>query len=206
MLSELLPEEKRKIHELEQKISELDHGTSRYSYTDLAFEYDQLSGRISGLDKLLAKEPRSKIDDHRRRLAHLKSSAQHVKLSLDNLGRKYNFYSNLAKQKAELMGNRQGGGDDVVLEMAENGSLSRSSQMIGEYLSVGRETLGELGSQRERLKAVQRRVLDMFNYLGLSNTLMKGIENREYVDKLIVFGGMFVVLTILLVVYLYLRK
>jgi hypothetical protein len=154
----------------------------------------------------LAKEPRSKIDDYRRRLAHLKSSAQHIKLSLDNCGRKYNYYSNLAKRKAELMGGRQGRGDDVVLEMAENGSLSRSSQMIGEYLSIGKETLSELGGQRERLKAVQRRVLDMFNYLGLSSTLMKGIENREYVDKLIVFGGMFVVLIILLVVYFYLRK
>lgn len=206
MLSELLPEEKRKLHELEQKITELDQGTGRFSYSDLAFEYDQLISRIAGLDKLLSKEPRSKIDDYRRRLTHLKSSAQHVKLTLDNHGKKHSYYSNLAKQRAELLGNAQNGRDDMALEMAENGSLSRSSQMISEYITLGRESLGELSSQKERLKAVQRRVLDIFNYLGLSNTLMKTLENREHVDKYIVYGGMVVVVIILIVVYFYFKK
>lgn len=206
MLSELLPEEKRKLHELEQKISEAEYGNSRYTYSDLSFEYEQLMNRVSGLDKLLSKEPRSKIDDYRRRLAHLKSSAQHVKLSLDNIGKKHSYHSNIARQRAELFGGAQGKGEDITLEMAENGSLSRSSQMINEYISLGRESLGELSSQRERLKAIQRRVLDIFNYLGLSNTLMKTLENRDNVDKWIVYGGMLFIIILLVVVYMYFRK
>lgn len=205
-MSELLPEEKRKLHELEQKISEAEYGNSRYTFSDLSFEYEQLMNRVSGLDKLLSKEPRSKIDDHRRRLAHLKSSAQHVKLSLDNIGKKHNYHSNIARQRAELFGGAQGKGEDITLEMAENGSLSRSSQMINEYISLGKESLGELSSQRERLKAIQRRVLDIFNYLGLSNTLMKALENRDNVDKWIVYGGMLFIIILLVVVYMYFRK
>lgn len=206
MISELLPEEKRKLHELEQKVSELERGSSRYTYSDLSFEYEQLISRVGNLDKLVAKEPRAKIDDYRRRVAHLKSASQHVKASLDNLGKKHIAYTNAMNQKAALFGNHQLSRDDMALEQAENGSLARSSQMVGDYLSMGRESLEELISQRERLKSVQRRVLDIFNYLGLSNSLMKGIEGRDNVDRWIVFGGMIVVLAILFLVYIFLRK
>ncbi len=37
----------------------------------------------------------------------------------------------------------------------------------------------------------------MLNYLGLSNSIMKAVTDRDVVDKYIVFGGMFVVTLIL---------
>lgn len=207
MLSELLPEEKRKLHDIEQKLIELERGHGKYSFSDLSFEWDELMTRLNELDKLVQKEPRTKIDDSRRRLNHLRTTSQHVKASLDNYGRKHNLYSaSIQDQRRSLLGVAGSDQADMELELAENGSLTRSAQMVGEYIAIGRESLAELGSQRERLKAIQRRVLDMLNYLGLSNSLIKSIEDRENVDKWIVYGGMVLVLLIVFIVYMYLRK
>jgi Golgi SNAP receptor complex protein 2 len=72
--------------------------------------------------------------------------------------------------------------------------------MINNYLAIGQETLSSLMSQRDRLKGVQKKTLDMLNYLGISNSLMRSVERRDNVDKWIVYIGM--ILILLLVFYL----
>jgi hypothetical protein len=76
--------------------------------------------------------------------------------------------------------------------------------------------MASLGSQRSSLKArphpqtlhnlhavffspqaAHKKVLDVANMLGLSNDLIRIIERREGVDKLIVYGGMFLTLCLL---------
>jgi hypothetical protein len=89
--------------------------------------------------------------------------------------------------------------------MAESGSLERSSHMMNEYLSVGRETLNELFSQRERVKGVQRKALDILNYLGIANSIMKSSEQMDVVDKWMVVAGMLLVLSLILFLWLYYR-
>jgi Ca2+/Na+ antiporter len=37
---------------------------------------------------------------------------------------------------------------------------------------------------------VQSKVLDMLNYLGISNTMMKTVEQRDFIDKIILFTCM----------------
>ena len=91
-------------------------------------------------------------------------------------------------------------------EIAENSSLNNSSRMMNDYLAVGKETLGNLLSQRERIKSVQRKVLDILNYLGLSNTIIKVVERRDSVDKWIVYAGMILITALLFVVYFYFRR
>ena len=95
---------------------------------------------------------------------------------------------------------------DMELELAENGSLTRSSRMINDYLTIGRDTLDDLISQRERLKGIQRKAFDMMNYLGLSNSIMKNVESRDFVDKWIVYIGMIFLLAVLIFIYFYWRK
>ena len=41
--------------------------------------------------------------------------------------------------------------------------------------------------------------------LGMSKSLMKVIERRQYVDKIILFGGMFLTLLVLALLYYYVR-
>ena len=61
--------------------------------------------------------------------------------------------------------------------------------------------MGELRRQKERLKGVQTKVLDILNMLGLSNYLMKSVERRDFADKIIVLGGIFLVLILLGIIY-----
>jgi golgi SNAP receptor complex member 2 len=79
----------------------------------------------------------------------------------------------------------------VIDAYAEEGSsIVRSQRMVGEYLSSGQAALASLADQRHRLKGVQRKVLDIANIMGVSNSLLRMSERREGLDKLLVYGGM----------------
>jgi len=206
MLSELLPEEKRKLHDLEQQLIELERGNTVIQPSDIVLGLQEVSIRLEDFEKQIQKETKAKKDDFRRRLQHLKSTHSHIKESLDNLIRRKGL-SNYEGQRAQLLaGARSKPSDDLALEMAENGSLVRSSRMVNEYLTMGQETLQDLVSQRERLKSIQRKAFDMLNYLGISNTLMKGVEQRDVVDRWIVIGGMILILVLLYLVWRYMMK
>ncbi len=206
MLSELLPEEKRRLHEIEQQLIELERGNSTIHSSDVFLGLQEMSLRLNDLEKLLLRESKAKKDDYRRRLQHLRASHSHVRDSLENYIKRTgsNDYS---LQKAKLLASAAAySQQDLELEMAESGSLSRSSQMIGEYLSIGQETLSELVNQRERLKSIQRKAFDMLNYLGVSNSLLKHIERRDGMDKWIVYGGMIMIVLLLFFVIWFLKK
>jgi Golgi SNAP receptor complex protein 2 len=207
MLSELLPEEKRRLHEIEQQLIELERGNTTIQASDVYIGLQEMNVRLVDLEKLLQRESKSKKDDFRRRLQHLRASHSHVRDSLENYVKRtgandYNL------QKAKLLASSAAhlSQQDLELEMAENGSLMRSSKMIGEYLSLGQETLGELVNQRERLKSIQRKAFDMLNYLGISNTLLKHIEKRDGADKWIVYGGMVLIMLLLVCIWWFLRR
>jgi Golgi SNAP receptor complex protein 2 len=78
----------------------------------------------------------------------------------------------------------------------ESDSMNRSSRMVDELQAVGANTLSSLVSQRGTLKGAHRRLLDVANVLGLSNSVMRVIERRDWADKWLVYGG--ILLTILL--------
>ncbi len=78
--------------------------------------------------------------------------------------------------------------------------------MINQYIAIGQNTLQDLLAQKERLKSVQRKVLDILNYLGLSNSIMKAVEKRDVTDKWIVIIGMVIVLALLFWIWWYLKK
>ena len=61
-------------------------------------------------------------------------------------------------------------------------------------------------AQRGRLKGVQRKLLDFGHTLGLSNSVMRLIENRQTWDKLLVYSGMLLTLALLWFVFFYRRS
>ena len=203
LLSELIPEEKRRIHELEMRFFELEKGNSKILVSDLLLTASELNTRIEELEKLLQREPKSRREEMKKRVAHLKSSLARVRSSMVLHERKY-ANQTFHAQKLELLGNHTNR-DHIDLEIAESQSLDRSASMLNDYLESGRNTLSELIGQKERLKSVQRKVFDIVNYLGLSNTLMRAIENRDVVDKWIVYAGMVAVLGLIFLIYFFIK-
>lgn len=211
-LSELLPEEKRRLHELENQIQELERedNQSKIKVSDIRLSISEMNRRLEELEKLVNKESKTRRSDMKRRYLHLKSTFDNIVLSLENYDKR-RYQKDFSLQKHELFGKYSSSSSSNVdpeladIEMTENTSLEKSNLMISEYLTNGRETLMELISQRERLKSVQKKVFDILNLLGISNSIMRNVEKRDLYDKWIVFGGMFITLLILLFVFLYLR-
>lgn len=206
ILSEILPEEKRKLVEIEQQLVEIQGGKATHNIGRVLDSLKQFSNSLNSIDKLVEKEPKAKKDDYRRRVQHLRSTFSHLKSLADNLATRIGGEE---LKKNLLFGPPRpdsGHDSDIALELAENGSLSRSSQYVNEYLNIGKETLSELISQRERLKGIQRKALDMMNYLGISGNLLKSVEMRDNVDKWIVYTGMAIILLVLYIIWKYVRK
>lgn len=68
----------------------------------------------------------------------------------------------------------------------------------------GSNILETLKYNRETIKGAHRRLIDLANTLGLSNATISLIERRVSQDKYVLFGGMFVTLTIIVLVIIYL--
>lgn len=219
LLSELMPEAKRKLHDLEQQLVDVDRATSSsYSasstnypavyISDIYLGIKEMSLQIEELERLASNEPKNYRDDSKRRVAYLKNSLLHIKSSADSIAKRRSRSSNEMMHR-ELMGNYSSNGFDVEggeegnvnAMLSENAAIQRSSSMINTYLQTGSETLQELLSQKERLKGVQRKVLDMFNYLGLSNSIMRSVEQRGRIDAIIVYSGMALITVLIIVLW-----
>lgn len=206
MISELLPEEKRRLHDLEMQITQLENGSCSIYPNDVALGLEEMSARLDDLEKMVSRESKVRKDDYRRRVQHLRTTHNHIKNQLTSFLRRKDK-ENYSSQRRELFKESRGENEehvsDYAMEMAENGSLDRSGKMLTEYLDTGRETLSELIGQRERLKNVQRKVFDILNYLGISNSIMRAVEGRETVDRYIVFGGMLLITALIFVIWYY---
>lgn len=203
-VSELLPEEKRRLHELELQFNEVERGSLTVHASDVQLGLDEMVNRLDELERLIQNEPMKRREDCKRRLLHLRNAHSHIKTSLESWVRRSHAF-NFEAQKKSLFGSADlEGGTISHAELAENASLTSSSRMMNQYIAIGQETLGNLIGQKERLKNVHRKVHDILNYLGLSNTIMRTVERRDAVDKWIVFGGMALIVLLLVLVYCYL--
>eukprot|EP00045_Choanoeca_perplexa_P018408 m.290959 g.290959 ORF g.290959 m.290959 type:complete len:214 (-) comp17811_c0_seq2:11314-11955(-) len=86
-------------------------------------------------------------------------------------------------------------------ELDHHDALQNSNRGVDGVLAQASGILSDLAEQRDVLKRIQRRMLDIGNQLGLSNTLMRLIEQRTQQDKYILFGGMVASLVIMALIY-----
>ncbi len=207
MISELLPEDKRRLHELEEQVARLESqsqgagGNNVVDAYDVSMGLDEMARRLTELDRLVNNEPKARRDDFRRRVEHLKRSHADVKAQLESYAKRLGLNLAHRGQKIDLFTGAVLNTDSALhareiadLEAAEGGSLNRSNRMVGEYLASGLETLSELQEQRLRLKGVQKKVLDIMNYLGISNSIMKAVTDRDLWDARLTWIGMAAVL------------
>ena len=205
MISELFPEEKRRLNDLELQLAQLENNSDTVKPSDVYTGLNEMEFRLGELEKLADKESKARREDYRRRIQHLRNTYNHIKESLDQIVRRKYPMSFDAKRQQLFSGADLEGGLSTQQELDENSSLNRSSSMVNSYLDVGQHTLNELLNQKERLKNAHRKVIDILNYLGLSNSLMRAIESRDVTDRLIVYGGMIFIVLLLFGLWWFLR-
>ncbi len=208
-------QEKRKITDIEQLVLALEKGSLGVDAATVASELQGTLGRLNNLDKMVLQESKSRQEDYKRKVLFLRSSYEHAKSGLDKyLKKKSSKVSPYAYQRDTLfqgsrdptiVANGGGGGGDFDVEQAETASLNRSNRMVNSYIESAQESMAELYSQGNRLKGVQRKVLDIMGYLGLSDAIMKNANRRDAVDRIIVYGGMLFTLLLIFVIWKYFR-
>ncbi len=89
--------------------------------------------------------------------------------------------------------------------LRERDGLRRSTRRMDEIGSVGASVLQSLSEQRELLHGTRRKVSDIFDILGLSNSILRIADRKNYVDGWIVAGGILATLFVVWFVWYYYR-
>lgn len=106
------------------------------------------------------------------------------------------------QQRQELLERRAGGPGGPPSFLGGGGQTSmeadlkaarhvhNSRRVLEEAYETGVGIIGSMAGQRERLKATHRKVLDVLNTVGLSDSVLRLVERRQRLDKVLVYGGM----------------
>eukprot|EP01130_Rhizamoeba_saxonica_P007730 TRINITY_DN3136_c0_g1_i3.p1 TRINITY_DN3136_c0_g1~~TRINITY_DN3136_c0_g1_i3.p1 ORF type:complete len:214 (-),score=31.30 TRINITY_DN3136_c0_g1_i3:62-703(-) len=90
---------------------------------------------------------------------------------------------------------------DNIWETKE--TLDESHKIVDDLLDMAGSIYSTLHSDNITLKNVRTKVMDIANVLGVSNSVIRMIERRLFVDKLILYGGMLFILLLLIVAVYY---
>jgi len=107
------------------------------------------------------------------------------------------------QQRASLLDRRDG---EAVVDMMggahdESASLHRLNAMTSDTINLAVNVLQSLKEQGSILDRAHTKLRDIAASLGMSSSLLRVIERREWGDALIVYGGMLFTLVVLYFVY-----
>ncbi|KAK6311625.1 hypothetical protein J4Q44_G00172890 [Coregonus suidteri] len=206
-------------HQTNKQIQEVQSYMGRLENTDrqsvhlleneLQARIDQIFSHLERLDILASKEPPNRRQNAKLRVDQLKYDVQHLQTALRNF--QHRRYSREAqdREREELMSRTFTTNDaDTSIPIDEtlqlNSNLNNAHRGMDDLLGSGSSILTGLRDQRGTLKGTHKKMLDVANMLGLSNTVMRLIEKRATQDKLIMIGGMLLTCVVMFLVVKYL--
>jgi len=162
---------------------------------DLGDKIESAIQNCEKLDNLVNKEPPTRRANAKVRVDQLKYDCKHLQAAFRNIKYKRFQRDEEIRQREELLSTNFTQNDTSIFmdgALQHNSQLRNSNNRIDELIEHGSGILGNLKDQRETLKGAHKRILDVANYLGLSNTIIRLIERRTTQDKFILYGGMIV--------------
>ncbi|NXG46206.1 GOSR2 protein, partial [Psilopogon haemacephalus] len=170
---------------------------------------DNIFSSLERLELLCSKEPPSKRQSAKLRVDQLKYDVQHLQTALSNFQHRRQAREEQERQRQELLARTFTANDsatsipiDESLQFSE--ALQSAHRGVDELLGSGSSILQGLRDQRVTLKGTQKKLLDVANMLGLSNTVMRLIEKRALQDKYLMAGGMLLTCLLMLLIVQYL--
>ncbi|CAK1599861.1 unnamed protein product [Parnassius mnemosyne] len=166
-----------------------------------------ISANCEKLDIFVFKTPINQRSVAKMRVDQLKYDNKHIQASLQNAQNKRRRREQELADREQLL-SRRFGHDHTAINVdflaQEQVSLQNSHQNVDEMLHTGSNILQTLRYNRDTLKGAHRRLIDLANTLGLSNATISLIERRVTQDKYVLFGGMVVTLTVIVLVIMFL--
>lgn len=159
------------------------------------------------MENLAQRETPAQREMWKRKILELREDGHSIRRQGEHYDRMVSAGIRQRRERDELLARRRknrtnGGAADEMQQLTEEAdSLANSRGMMNDLLASGEASLSSLVGQRQRMRWVNRKMLDIGNKLGLSNSTMRMIERRDATDAHLVFGGMIV--TLLVIYFLY---
>jgi len=159
---------------------------------------DTMWSNTERLDMLAGKEPVQRRQAARQRVDQLKYDIQHLNAALQSMVSRAAMRAQEANDREMLLTTQfttnEAGRESETSIMIDRAlehqtSLARTNRYMDDMLGQGASILENLREQRGTLKSAQKKMLDVFNTLGMSNTVIRLIERRSQGDKYILIGG-----------------
>mmetsp|Transcript_10183 Transcript_10183/g.13356 ORF Transcript_10183/g.13356 Transcript_10183/m.13356 type:complete len:237 (-) Transcript_10183:142-852(-) len=202
-IAELFPRVRKLQYDLQTTVQFVE--TGRSNPDDAYVSLGEFLRQIDMLDKVVVQERPAQRDTWRKKIVELRKEADFLKLSLDKYTNSQKKTIQEKLERDELFKRRSQAMPSGVIDnyMEEGNSLARSTTMVNDLVNTSRNVLSDLVDQRDMLKSAHRKVLDIANLLGLSNSIMRIANRRDKVDRWIVIGGMIFTTVFLYICYAY---
>ncbi|XP_073182412.1 Golgi SNAP receptor complex member 2 isoform X2 [Lepidochelys kempii] len=200
------------VHEVQSYMGHLEISDKQSVHlveNEIQARIDRIFSNLERLEILSSKEPANKRQNAKLRVDQLKYDVQHLQSALRNFQhRRYNREQQ-EKQREELLARTFTANDsDTTIPIDEtlqfNESLQNAHRGMDDLIGSGTSILHGLRDQRMTLKGTHKKILDVANMLGLSNTVMRLIEKRAFQDKYFMIGGMLLSCVVMFLVVQYL--
>ncbi|KAK6644549.1 hypothetical protein RUM43_000816 [Polyplax serrata] len=171
---------------------------------------DIITKNCEKLDIMAYKDPVARMQTSKSRIDQLKHDNKRLQSALSMLQHKRRKRELEAQETEELLHRKfKPLREDTTIfidhSLQHQNSLQRANRNLDDLISVGSGVLENLKEQRMTLKGAHKKMMDLANTLGLSNTTMRLIENRVKEDKWILLGGMFLTMLIIFLFILYVK-
>jgi len=201
---ELFPKSRKLAYDARQSLSQVQNGLICPS--ELFLSLDELSRQLDLMENLSFKETPAQREMWKRKILELREDAQSIRRQGEHYDRMVSAGIRQRRERDELLSRRRknrtnNNGDEMQQLSEEADSLQNSNMQMNDLLASGQASLSSLVAQRSRMRWVNRKMLDIGNKIGLSNSTMRMIERRDATDAYLVFGGMIITLLVLYFLY-----
>ncbi|XP_017892016.1 Golgi SNAP receptor complex member 2 [Ceratina calcarata] len=167
-----------------------------------------INSNCERLDVLCLKGPIYQRQNAKMRVDQLKYDSRHLAAALNSWRGKMIRKQREEAEREALLSRQFTTNDhvDIMIDhnVQHNSSLKNAVNGVDDLLQSGSNILDNLRSQRITLKGAHKKLIDIGNTLGLSNTTMRLIEHRAKQDGFILVGGMIFTLLVIVLVIIYL--
>ncbi|XP_063156635.1 Golgi SNAP receptor complex member 2 isoform X1 [Candoia aspera] len=202
----------KQIHEVQSYMGRLETSDKESVHlveNEIQARIDRIFSNLDRLEIFCNKEPPNKRQNAKLRVDQLKYDIQHLQTGLRNFQHRRYAREQQERQREELLARTFTTNDsDTTIPIDEtlqfNESLQNAHRGMDDLIGSGTSILQGLREQRVTLKGTHKKIMDVANMLGLSNTVMRLIEKRAFQDKYFMIGGMLVTCIIMFFVLQYL--
>ncbi|KZC06121.1 PREDICTED: Golgi SNAP receptor complex member 2 [Dufourea novaeangliae] len=203
--NKLVQETQHLFSQLEKKSPNLDVNEVE---NNIESKINLINSNCERLDVLCLKGPIFQRQNAKMRVDQLKYDSRHLSAALNSWRNKMIKKQREEAEREALLSRTFTTNDhvDIMIDhnSQHNSSLRNAVHGMDDLLQSGSTILDNLKDQRITLKGAHKRLIDIGNTLGLSNTTMRLIERRAREDGFVLVGGMIFTCIVIVLVIIYL--